>query len=76
MKIDPVHYYYKDLSTGVEINFSKLADWGWTVGFPKSTIEEAVQYRGHIPWPELSPEEQARVDANYEKLKQRVCEDE
>lgn len=76
MRVDPVHYYYKDTATGVEMNFSKLYDWGWTIGFPNSTIEEAVSYKGHIPWPELSEEEQKIVDSNYEKLYEDLRRDE
>lgn len=68
MKIDPVHYYYKDLNTGMEIEFSKLSDWGWSVCFPKASFDEIMDYEGEIPWPSLTPEEQAIVDENYEKL--------
>ena len=74
MKIDPVHYYYKDIETGIEMSFTRLLDFGWTIGYPKSTIEEAVMYEGHIPWPELSEEEQKRVDENYANLKKRLEE--
>lgn len=75
MKVDPVHYYYKDITTEVEMSFTRLKDFGWTVGFPKSTIEEAVMYKGHIPWPELTAEQQAVVDANYVRLYEEMEKD-
>lgn len=31
MKADPVHQYYRDPETGVEMNFSKYPDYGWIV---------------------------------------------
>lgn len=49
MKVDPVHYYYKDPDTGVEMSFSKTDQWGWAVGFPNSSIEEAIDYDGVVP---------------------------
>ncbi len=68
MKIDPVHYYYKDLNTGMEMDFSRCLEYGWAVGFPKASFDEIMDYEGEIPWPSLTPEEQAIVDENYEKL--------
>lgn len=32
MKIDPVRYYYKNLETGVEMEFTKYEEWGWAMG--------------------------------------------
>ena len=75
MKIDPVHYYYKDLKTGMEMQFSKLSDYGWAVGFPKASFDEIMDYEGEIPWPSLAQEEQAIVDENYEEL-YKALEDE
>lgn len=81
MKIDPVHYYYKDLKTGMEMEFSKLKiseleNYGWSVGFPKASFDEIMDYEGEIPWPSLTPEEQAIVDENYEKLYKALEEEE
>lgn len=64
----PVCYYWKDPITNVEMNFTQDENWGWCVGFPKCSIDEALDYKGEIPFPELSEEEQKVVDANYEKL--------
>ena len=33
MKTDMVKYYYKDPDTGVEVTFSKTAQWGWAASF-------------------------------------------
>ena len=68
MKADIVHQYYKDPETGVEMSFSKYPDFGWTVGFHNIDFEGGLDYRGNIPWPTLSAEEQAVVDENYKKL--------
>ena len=74
MKVDPVHYYFKCPDTGIEMSFTRLLDFGWTVGFPNLDFEEAVMYNWCIPWPELSEEEQKRVDENYANLKKRMEE--
>lgn len=75
MKADPVHQYYKDLETGVEMSFSKYPDWGWVVGFHNIDFEGSLDYIGKIPWSKLSAEEQAVVDENYEKLYKMMEED-
>ena len=75
MKTDPVHYYYKDLETGVEMSFSKTDQWGYAVGFHGIDLEEALNYKGKIPWPELSPDEKAVVDENYENLHKMIREE-
>lgn len=71
----PVHYYYKDPETGVEMNFSKYSDWGWTISFPHTKAEDAFFFEGKIPWPELSTEEQAVVDENYKNLHRMIREE-
>lgn len=76
MKIDPVRYYYKNLETGVEMEFTKSEEWGYGVSFKNCSIEQMLSYNGHIPWPELSAEEKAIVDANYERLRKACEEDE
>ncbi len=68
MKNDIVQQYYKDKETGMEMRFTKTDQWGWSVCFPKASIDEALDYEGVIPWPELSPEEQKEVDNNYKEL--------
>ena len=70
MKTDMVKYYYKDLDTGVEVTFSKTAQWGWAVSFHVSKEEMVDMLLSDIvlPWPSLSEEDQRVVDANYDKL--------
>ena len=70
MKTDMVKYYYKDLETGVEVTFSKTAQWGWGVSFHTNEKEMFDMLLSDIvlPWPELSQEEKKVVDANYDKL--------
>ena len=70
MKTDMVKYYYKDLDTGVEVTFSKTAQWGWAVSFHTNEEEMFDMLISDIvlPWPRLSAEEQKVVDANYDKL--------
>lgn len=70
MKTDMVKYYYKDLDTGVEVTFSKTAQWGWAASFHVSREEMFDMLLSDIklPWPELSEEDQRVVDANYDKL--------
>lgn len=68
MKTDMVQQYYKCPITGVEMNFRKDAEYGWVVCFPKSSIDEALDYEGAIPWPYLSEKEQKEVDNNYKEL--------
>lgn len=76
MKTHPVHYYYRDPETGVEMSFSKTDQWGWGISFHNIDIEETFDYSmDKIPWPELSPEEKAVVDANYENLHKMVREE-
>lgn len=75
MKTDPVHYYYKDPETGVEMSFSKSNQWGWAVGFHNIDIGEMIDYKGPIPWPTLSAEEQAVVDENYKNLHRMIREE-
>lgn len=75
MKIDPVKYYFRDPETGVEMEFTKSDMWGWAISFPKLDIIESLNYDGHIPWPELSAEEKAIVDRNYENLRNRLKEE-
>lgn len=76
MKIDPVRYYYKELETGIEMEFTKCDNFGWGVQFINVGIETALFYKGHIPWPALSEVEQKVVDANYERLRKAYEEDE
>lgn len=73
MKTDMVHYYYKNLETGVEMSFSKSDQWGWGVHFVN--LHNSLDYKGHIPWPTLSAEEQAVVDENYRKLYEALEEE-
>ena len=63
-------YYYKDLDTGLEVTFSKTAQWGWAVSYHVSREEMVDMLLSEIklPWPELSDEDQRVVDANYDKL--------
>ncbi len=70
MKTDMVKYYYKDLETGVEVTFSKTAQWGWAASFHTSREEmfDILLSDIKLPWPELSEEDQKVVDANYDKL--------
>ena len=68
MKTDMVQYYYKDVETGMEMGFTKTEQWGWSVCFPKSSVEESLNYDGPVPFPKLSPEEQKEVDNNYKEL--------
>lgn len=70
MKTDMVKYYYKDLDTGVEVTFSKTAQWGWAASFHVSREEMFDMLLSDIklPWPELSEEEKRVVNKNYEKL--------
>ncbi|UZS00865.1 hypothetical protein [Pseudomonas phage vB_PsaM_M1] len=78
MKTDPVHCYYKDPATGVEMSFSKRSDFGWAVSFPNAKTKEEISAALHfknIPWPTLSAEEQAVVDENYKKLHKMMEED-
>lgn len=76
MKIDPVRYYYKNLETGVEMEFTKSDMWGWAISFPKLDITESLNYDGYIPWPELSAEEKPVVDRDYEELRNALEEEE
>ena len=68
MQKNPVCYYYKDVKTGVEMSFSKHPDWGWAVGFHNIDFEGSLDYRGNIPWSELTEAEKLVVDENYKKL--------
>lgn len=69
MKIDPVKYYYKDLETGVEMEFIKSDMWGYAVSFPHHHYGYLDDFdMGSIPWPELTEEEQKVVENNYQKL--------
>lgn len=68
MKSDMVKYYYKDLGTGVEMQFTKTDQWGWAVGFINTDFLGSINYDGIIPWPTLSEEEQKIVDENYKRL--------
>ena len=76
MRTNPVQQYYKDPETGMEMRFTKTDEWGWSVCFPKATIDEALDYEGVILWPELREEEQKVVDANYEKLYEYIRREE
>ena len=74
MKIDMVKYYYKDLDTGVEVTFSKTAQWVWAVSYHVSKEEmfDILLSEIKLPWPELSEDEQKVVDANYKALEERM----
>ena len=76
MRTDPVKYYYKDLATNIEMEFTKSEEWGWAVGFKNCSVDQMLNYRGRIPWPALSEAEQKIVDANYEMLRKACEEDE
>lgn len=71
MKTDMVKQYYRDPKTGVEMNFTKTDQWGWSVSFPHFDVMEALDYDVEIPWPVLSKEEKAVVDGNYTELKKK-----
>ena len=75
MTTDIVKQYYKDPDTGTEMSFSKHSDYGWCISFPFLDAIEALDYAGDIPWPKLSTEEQAVVDANYENLRKMLREE-
>ena len=70
MKTDMVKYYYKDLDTGVEVTFSKTAQWGWAVSFHTNEEEmfDVLISDIVLPWPELSEEDQRVVNKNYDTL--------
>ena len=74
MKTDMVKYYYKDPDTGVEVTFSKTAQWGWAVSYHVSKEEmfDILLSDTKLPWPSLSEEEQKVVDANYKALEERI----
>jgi len=76
MKIDPVRYYYKDLATNIEMEFTKSEEWGYAVSFKNCSVDQMLNYKGHIPWPALSEDEKKVVDANYERLRKACEEDE
>lgn len=76
MKIHPVRYYYKDSITNMEMEFTKSEEWGWAVGFKNCSVDQMLNYKGHIPWPALSEDEKKVVDANYERLRKACEEDE
>lgn len=46
MKIDPVHYYYRDPITNVEMDFTRSEEYGWGVSFPKLDITQSLNYDG------------------------------
>ena len=77
MKSNIVKYYYKCPTTGVEMNFTLSGGYGWGISFPLG-IDGHRKLRDaniEIPWPELSAEEQAVVNENYEKLYRILEED-
>ena len=75
MKADIVKQYYKCPTTGVEMNFSKYPDFGWSVSFPQVQPGDAFFFEGNIPWPELTEAEKLVVDENYKKLYKALEED-
>jgi len=74
MKTDMVKYYYKDLDTGVEVTFSKTAQFGWAVSYHVSREEMFDMLISDIvlPWPELSEEEEEIVNKSYADLRERM----
>ena len=76
MKIDPVKYYYKDLETNMEMEFTKSEEWGYAVSFKNCSVDQMLNYKGHIPWPALSETEKKIVDSNYEMLRKAYEESE
>lgn len=75
METDIVQQYYKDVDTGVEMVFTKSREWGWAIHFPGG-FKERRKFKGNIPWPKLTPEEQKIVDNNYEMLWGLIREEE
>ena len=70
---NPVCYYWKEPTTGVEMNFTQDEDWGWCIGFPNGSPDFLLKQAGiTIPWPELTEEEQKVVDENYRKLHENI----
>lgn len=47
MQNNPVHYYYKDLETGMEMSFSKSEQWGWAVEFHKEDCKYRVAWEAY-----------------------------
>ena len=45
-------------------------------GFKNCSVDQMLNYDGHIPWPTLCEAEQKIVDANYERLRKACEEDE
>ena len=74
MKTDMVKYYYKDPDTGVEVTFSKTAQWGWAVSYHVSREEmfDILLSEINLPWPELSRDEEEIVNKNYADLRERM----
>ena len=77
MSTDAVKYYYKHPETGVEVTFSKTAQWGWAVSYHVSKEEmfDMLLSDVKLPWPDLSEEEEKAVNANYEKLYKSLEDD-
>lgn len=72
---DPVCFYYKDLSTGVEMKFTRN-EWGWCVSFPTLPPMEALSYKGKIPWPKLSEQDQLELQRGKDCLRLKGDTDE
>lgn len=77
MQKHPVCYYYKCPTTEVEMKFTMESSFGWGVSFPKGIKEyrKLLEANIDIPWPILSAEEQAVVDASYENLHKMIREE-
>lgn len=75
MKIDPVHYYYRDPITSVEMDFTRSEEYGWGVSFTNIPVDKALDYRDNIPWPTLTEAQKKVVDDNYREL-YRILEEE
>lgn len=75
MKIDLVHYYYKDLTTQVEMDFTRSEEYRWGVSFANLPVDKALDYRENIPWTKLSEAQEKVVDNNYRELC-RILEEE
>lgn len=58
--------YYKDPSSGVEMEFKFYTDYGWTVCFPN--IEYIKDFTASIPFPETPEEYKESVKKYYEAL--------
>lgn len=63
--------YYKDILTGVEMNFTFHLPYGWCVSFPNIDSVESLDYLPKVEYPETPEKYKPQIKQFFKNLEKR-----